>query len=183
MKFLTLLLAVIWSLPLSAAEVVDRVVAIVGGELITLSDVKNFTSQGSTKDPLEALIREKLLKQEIERLGLQATEQDIKSAIQDVLQRNGVTLEGLRAELSKKGMPFEKYKNELGDQITKMKFMGQVIFPRIRVTEDEIVGKSANSSDEARFKARLEILESRTPEEMSKYLNEVRDKTYVEIKK
>lgn len=178
---------------LFAAEVVDRVVAIVGGEIITLSDMRGYSSQRSfqaklgaleTKDPLEALIREKLLKQEMDRLGIAVTDADINAAIQEVIARNKIPLEALKAELARKGTPFDKYKKDLADQILRMKFMGQVIFPRIKLSEEEVTRKTnGNSSDEARFRARMELFEARTPEELSKYLDEVRAKTYIEIKK
>jgi peptidyl-prolyl cis-trans isomerase SurA len=179
-----------------AAEVVDRVVAVVGSEIVTLSDIKNYSAQRSfqakfgapdskdSKDPLEALIRDKLLKQEMDRLGIATTEQDIDSGVQEVLKRNNIPLEVLKSELAKKGTPFAQFKKEMSDQIIRMKFLGQVIFPRIKISEEEIARKTnGNSSDEARFRSRMEILEARAPEELSKYLEEVRAKTYVEIKK
>lgn len=176
-----------------AAEVIDRVVAIVGGEIVTLSEVKSYSAARSLqaklgsiekKDPLEGLIRERLLKQEMDRLGIAVTDDDINAAIQEVVARNRVTLDVLKSELARKGTSFEKYKKDLADQIFRMKFMGQVIYPRIKLTDEEIARKAnGNTSDEARFRARMELFEARTPEELSKYLDEVRSKTYIEIKK
>lgn len=182
----------------AAAEIVDRVVAVVGSDIITLSDVKQFSAQRSAnprlaegmagapsapKDPLEALIREKLLKIEMERLGVGATATEIDAAVNDVVTRNGITLEVLKSELSRKGMPFEKFKKDLGDQIRQMKFLSQVIFPRIKISEDEVARKAgAKPSDEARIRARMELLQSRSSEELVKYLEEARSKTFVEIK-
>lgn len=165
----------VWS-----AEVVDRLIAVVGSEIITLSDLKNH----SGKDTLEALIREKLLKQEMERLRILATNEEISGSIQEVLARNKVSLEGLKGELSKKGISFEKYKRDLAEQIRGMKFTSQVIFPRIKISDDEIARKAgANPSEETRLRARIELLQARSTEELNKYLEEVRAKTYVEIKK
>lgn len=169
------------SLSLPAAELVDRIVAVVGDEIITLSDVK---SHPSSKDPLETLIREKILKTEMERLGLNASDDELDNAVREVLTRNKITLDSLKSELSRKGIPFDRFKRDLGEQIRQMKFMGQVIFPRIRVSEEEILSKAGpNPSEESRLQARIEILKSRAPDEMEKYLGELRGKTYVEIKK
>ncbi|QQR79980.1 MAG: SurA N-terminal domain-containing protein [Deltaproteobacteria bacterium] len=181
-----------------SAEVVDKVVAVVGSDIITLSDVNKFKSQKNsqlkknfsigtsystnTTDVLQALIEQKLVDQEIERLQITASPEDTSSAIQEVLHRNKASLDELKAELSKKGTSFEKYKLELTDQIKHMKFMGQVIYPRIKISEGELAKKAANSTDEARFQARVKILEERSPEELEKYINEVRAKTLVEIK-
>lgn len=180
----------------SSAEVVDRVVAVVGSEVITLSDVKHYSAQrsanarlggmeGSTsKDPLEALIREKLLASEMQRLGITVTEEDINGAVQEVLTRNKVPLDVLKSELSRKGMSFEQYRKSLSDQIRQMKFLNQAIFPRIKLTEDEVNRKTGpNPTEETRVKARIEILQARSSAELAKFLDEARAKTYVEIKK
>lgn len=177
-----------------AAEVVDRVVAIVGGEMITLSDVKGYSAQKSLskaygmngKDPLESLIHDTLLKQEMERLAINASGEDLNNALREVAARNKVSTDALKSELAKKGLSFEKYKEDLSNQIRQMKFMGQVIYPRIKISEEEIAqraGAKASQSEEGRFRARMEILQSRVPDEMGKYLDELRAKSYVEIKK
>ncbi len=183
--------------PIAHAEVVDRVVAIVGNEIITLSDVKAFNAQRSanarlagneglppTKDPLEALIREKLLKSEMERLGVNASEEEINGAVQDVVTRNHVSMDILKNELAKKGMSFDQYKKELGAQIRQMKFLSQVIFPRIHLTDEDVNLKAGpNASEEARTKARMELMQAKSSEELVHYIDEARTKTYVEIKK
>jgi peptidyl-prolyl cis-trans isomerase SurA len=146
------------------AEVVDKVVAVVGNDIITLSDVKQYSAQRSanaklaqgmpgtasaTKDPLEALIREKLLRTEMDRLGVSASQQDIDAALNDVVSRNHITMDILKSELAKKGMSLEKYKKDLGGQIQQMKFLSQVIFPRIKISEDEVARKAGpNPSDQ-----------------------------------
>ncbi|MBI3541327.1 MAG: SurA N-terminal domain-containing protein [Deltaproteobacteria bacterium] len=203
---------------LLGAEVVDRIVAIVGNEIITQSDVKKYTGRSSrtgkagcfdsnrganpdsppntphrgnptecgvtTKNPLDALIEEKLMKQEMERLAITATDQDINNAIRDVLTRNKASLENLKSELAKKGTSFDQYKKNLSEEIRHMKFMAQVIFPRIRIGDDEIAHITAgDNSEDARFKARLQLLDERAPEELTRYLNEVRAKAYIDIKK
>ncbi len=175
------------------AETVDRVVAVIGSEIITQSDVRNFSTQRSSnarlmgvqaKNPLEMLIRDHLLTQEMERLGIAATDQDIDGAIQEVLARNRITLDLLKGELVRKGMTLEKYRKDLGDQIRRMKFMGQVIFPRIKITEEELAGKTGpKATDEKRLRARIEILQNRSAQELNRYLDEVREKAFVEIKK
>ncbi len=167
----------------AAAEVVERVVAVVGTEIITLSDLKKFSANGSRQDPLDALIREKLLKAEMERLGVAATAAEIEAAIQDVAKRNNITVGILKGELARKGVAFEQYKKDLGGQIRQMKFLSQVIFPRIKLSEDEIIRKAGpKASEEARMKARFELMQARSSEELAKYLDEARGKTFVEIK-
>ena len=198
MKKLFTVFTLILCASLAQAEVVDKVVAVVGSDIITLSDVQKFKSEKSkTKDKLsvgtnittnnadalQALIDQKLIEQEMDRLQVAATPEDVNSAVQEVLQRNKATLEELKRELASKNTSFENYKKQLATQIRRMKFMGQVIYPRIKIAEGEVSKKAANSTDEARFHARMLILEERAPDELEKYLSEVRAKTLVEIKK
>lgn len=168
---------------LASAELVDRIVAIVGDEIITLSDVKKYKAPPK-KDPLEELIRQKILLLEIDQLGIDVTNDDLANAIGEVLTRNRIQLEELKKELEKEGKGFEQYKQELRTEIRKMKFLGQVIYPRIKVSEEEILRKlGKNPSDEDRIRARRQIVESRLNQELENYLDEVRQKTYIEIKK
>ncbi len=169
--------------PASAGEVVDRIVAVVGKEIITLSELQEYR-KNTKKDPLEGLIRERLLVMEMERLGIAATDDDLADALRQVLSRNQMTPEQLRSELSRKGTSFDRYKDQLRQEIRRYKFLGQVIVPRIRVSEEEISSAAGpNATEEGRLVARQKIVESRLTGELESYLDEVRHKTYVEIKK
>ncbi len=164
-----------------AAETVDRLIAIVGTEMITLSDVKK---EKNAKDALDKLIRDKLLKIEMENLSIKVSEEDIQNSITEVLRRNQITSDILKSELRKKGTSFESYKKELGEQIRTMKFMSQVIFPRMRISEDEINKElKGDPSEKARLEARIKILEKKSTVEFEEYLDELRKKTYVKILK
>ena len=170
--------------PLRAAEVVDKVVAVVGNELITLSDVKNVKVKKTGEDPLESLIREKIITSELERLNINASEEDIDLALKDVLTRNKISMDALRAELLHKGTSIDRYRKDLGSQIRQMKFMGQVIYPRLKISDDEITKKAGpNASEQARLQARYTLLQEKSPDEINRYIDEVRSKTFIEIKK
>ena len=182
MKYLLLLFILLPSF-LQAAELVDRIVAVVGSEVITLSDLKRVKSS-EPKDPLEMLIRDKLMQLEMERTGINISDDELAGAVREVLARNSITLEGLKGELARQGTSFEAYKGQMRQQIQRMKFMGQVIYPRIKIAEEEISRKvGAKATEEERFRVRRELIESRLPQELESYLDEVRQKTYVEIKK
>ena len=200
---------------LFGADISDRILATVGGEIITLSDVKEFPKRsrlearfgilkgvgedvlgedilekpvknhsGSLAKSLDFLIDQKLVKQEIKRLDISASDQDIEESIQDVVKRNKMTLEALKTALARQGMSFDRYKKELAQQIQHLKFLGQVIYPRIRISDEDLASKTrGDSSEKAHLQARMALLRARAPEELSKYLEEVRAKTYVEIRK
>jgi parvulin-like peptidyl-prolyl isomerase len=169
--FFTLLL-----LSSAYAEIVDRVVAIVGNDIITLSDVKKYNTQRSANPRV-------LLETPNSSEKKDPSESEVNAAIQDMLARNKATMDQLKNELSRKGVSFEQYKKDFASQISQMKFLSQVIFPRIKVSEEDILRKAGASSNEARTRARIEILQARSSEELARYLDEARARTYVEIKK
>lgn len=166
-----------------AAEVVDRIVAVVGTEIVLDSDLKAFAKRRFVSRPLDELIREKLLLQEIAKLGISVSDQELSEAMQNILAKNRMTPELLRAELSAKGVRFETYQEQVREQIKQMKFIGQVIYPRVRVPDTEINKRLKNqASEEERQRVRQEIIESKITGELAKYLDEVRAKSYIEIK-
>lgn len=191
-QLVLLVLSALFVLSSAQSEVVDRVVAVVGNDIITLSDLRAYQSQRGPveripgekkKTPIEGLIREKLLEQEMAQLNLNASEEEINNALKDIAARNNMSVDVLKSEMTRQGVSLEQYKKTLSNQIRQMKFMGQVIYPRIKISDEEIARKAGkNPSDESRMRAKLEIMQSRAPEELSRFVDELRSKTYVEIK-
>jgi len=100
-----------------------------------------------------------------------------------------MTLEALKAELQKKGIPFEQYKMQLVNEIKQSMFFGQIIFPRIKVTEADInnfrmkmkkENKNIDNIDDEMLHRM--VADSRLSEELKIYLKEVRGHTYIDIK-
>ncbi len=180
------------------AETVDRIAAVVGDEIILQSDIKAYanrqahnrlvdntqlTATRRAKTPLEEIIREKLLQHEIKRLDVQISDQDLSGGIGNILQRNQMTLDALKQELAHKGIAFETYKQQMSEQIKQMKFISQVIYPRIQITDGEVNKQlHAGASDTERLRAKQALIESRISDELDKYLEDVRAKTYIELK-
>jgi peptidyl-prolyl cis-trans isomerase SurA len=138
----------------SWAGVVDRVAAVVNGDVITLTEVYelggDFIEQRAAEGPdpalrragelevLDSLILRRLISQEIERLGLDVTEVELNRSIDDIAQRNGLTREQLEAEVERSGLPWAEYRSELKENLRQMKFNQAVMQPRITVNEDEL---------------------------------------------
>jgi len=97
-----------------SAEIVDRVAAVVNGEVITLSEWNNAYEtikeriekgyQGPNKDQILAeareatlnrLINSKLIELESKKAGLTVKEEEINAAIRDMTARQKMTLEDL----------------------------------------------------------------------------------------
>lgn len=132
------------SLPSSEA-VVDRIVAVVNQEMITLSEVDKwagpFQEEIQAKDRLERrervhevyqkvlekLIEEKLIDQEVKRSGIKVTSKEIEGALEDIKRRSAATQEELEKALAKEGLTLEAYKKEIEKRIQRMKLINWAV--------------------------------------------------------
>ncbi len=168
-SFFTLAVACILSILISSAnaEMIDRIVAVVNENAITQyqldelikqkkkelaamrDKIKGELTEEQMKDlALQKLIGEALVDKEITRRGIVVTDQDIETAIQNVLKRNDMTEDQLNTELKSKGSNLDLYKKELKNQLRTVKFMGQVIAPRVRVTDADLEEFFAKNSQQ-----------------------------------
>jgi peptidyl-prolyl cis-trans isomerase SurA len=140
------------------ANVIDRSVAIVNDETITLSEVNDLgraffkkiteetpperlaeTLQQARKTVVDKLIDKKLLIQEAKKLGIQVTDQDVDAAVQRVLTTNKTTMDEFRQELSAMGMTEQQYREELRDQILSSKLINHEVRTKVVISEENIL--------------------------------------------
>ncbi|MCB1214417.1 MAG: SurA N-terminal domain-containing protein [Deltaproteobacteria bacterium] len=157
LKILTLFLSLaLFPYSFLQAQVVDRVVAVLDGEAITLYELKQSmkknqallesgvlppeasTPEGKEKFALKHLIEEKLLDREIKKFGIEASETDLAMAIKNLSERNQLSEAELKKELAKEGKTWEEYREQLREQIKRIRFMNQVLASRIQVTDDDL---------------------------------------------
>ncbi len=150
-RILPILLALLLSSPLYG-EVVERIVAVVNGEIITLSELKTATSaflaqlEGKRLDHdgsierqiLKALIEEKLVEQAAQRMGIAPTEREVDRAIKDLMEKNGLDEETFRRLLRKNGVEYGEFRRKVRRDLTQVRFIERVINPRITVREEEV---------------------------------------------
>jgi peptidyl-prolyl cis-trans isomerase SurA len=148
------------------AEVIDKVVAVVNDQPITLYELdklmaekideikkaeggkeqkekfKNYRDQA-----LQSLIEDKLLAQAMKERQITVTDADVQHAIDNILKRNNLTKQQLADQLSKKGITMNAYLDDLKNQLAKVKFMSQVIAPRVKVTDQDLDDFFAKNPD------------------------------------
>lgn len=137
-------------------EIIERVVAVVGKDVILLSEVNTrvrpYLKQIlSIKDPagreralrrvqrreLQRLIDERLILQEAVRRKIQVSEGEVNRAIQSVLRQNKITYKELVQALKSQGQSMEQYRTILRRQILRLKVINFAVRARITVSEDE----------------------------------------------
>ncbi len=129
----------------STLAVVDRIVAIVNQEIITLSEVerwmKPFYEEIRTEDRLERkeklhearrkilnqIIEERLIDQEVRKIGFKATPKEVEMAIEEIKKRNNATQEDLENALARDGLTFEAFKKEIEKRILRARFISVMI--------------------------------------------------------
>jgi len=140
------------------ANVVDRSVAIVNEDTITLSEVNELGKlffkkiadetppnrlaealQQAQRTVIDKLIDKKLLVQEAKKLGVQVSDQDVENALQRVVANNKTTMEAFRKELSAMGMSEKQYREELREQILSSKLINHEVRTKVVISENAVL--------------------------------------------
>ena len=134
---------------LSAAELVERIVARVNDRLITNSEfqkrleVVSHAPQAPTdvaqlrQNTLEDLIREKLLEERAKELSVSATDAEVEEAVERVKrQYNLATDAEFDAALATSKMTREELRRQMRDTITLQKVIGRDVTSKLDISED-----------------------------------------------
>lgn len=127
----------------SGSVVVDRVVAVVNDEIITLSDLQRETTvkkSEAVRDDrlvLEDMIDRKLQMAAAKRAGVMVTDKELADAVADIIKRNSMDLTQFGVALAKEGLTLEQYKAELREQITLSRLFNKNVRSGVNVDEAE----------------------------------------------
>ncbi len=155
--FFTLLFLSICCLRGASAEIVDRVLAVVGDEVVTLYDVEQegaalfsqieLSSPPGEKDArlyearkrvVERLVEDLLLLAEARRMGLAVRDDEVDSAIERVKAENGISQEELLKALEMEGVTYGGYREKMKDRILRAKLIDRRVRSGIEVSDDDI---------------------------------------------
>jgi peptidyl-prolyl cis-trans isomerase SurA len=126
----------------SGSVVVDRVVAVVNDEVITMSDLQReeiIMKKGNAgldkRLVLEDMIDRKLQMAAAKRSGMDVTNKELADALADIMKRNNLDGTQFEAALAREGLTLDQYKTELREQITLSRMFNKHV--RSGVTMDE----------------------------------------------
>jgi len=137
----------------ASAKMVDRIVAVINDEVITLSELKAtvalkksvFKDRGqrgaeviTKKNILKDLIKEKLIKQASDKVGIEVSDEEIENAVNAVQEQNGFTRKELMLALAGSSLTYDEYKDRLREQIRSSKFLDVRFRSRIDIKPDEV---------------------------------------------
>jgi len=144
-------------LPLSA-EIIDRCVAVVNDDIITLSDVNEAGKplfqraakqipadqlgealQQARKTVIEKLINKKLLLQEAKRYNMTVSDEEVGKALQSILKQNHTSMDQFRKEMVSMGLDEKQYREDLKDQILSSKLVNVAVRSKVIIPEEKII--------------------------------------------
>jgi len=142
---------------ISQGEIVERIVALVNNEVITLSELEEAGKrlfeqiQQSTlpsereeklkkarKEVLNQLIENKLLEQEVKSKKIEVPERDIDLAIEDIMKANRITENELKMALAKDGLTYSAYRRYIRNDLEKMRLINREIKSKIVLQEEDL---------------------------------------------
>ncbi|MCB2188875.1 MAG: SurA N-terminal domain-containing protein [Deltaproteobacteria bacterium] len=149
--------------PAKAEEVVNRVVAVVGDDVVTSMDLEKYVKMvrnqferlqaargGSTAEAalpspseirrlaIERMVDDKIFDLEVKAQGLQASDQEIDHYIQRIKDSGQMTDKDFLARLNMQGMTLEEYKDQLRQDILKQRLIAQAVKARVVISDVEV---------------------------------------------
>jgi peptidyl-prolyl cis-trans isomerase SurA len=138
--------------------VVDRIVAVVNDDLITLFDLnqkfrpyeENIKALGYAPereretlfklrtDLLNQLIERTLSDQVVKKNNIDVSEQEIDTALERLKDARSLTDDDLRAGLAQQGVTIEEYRKNIKQQLLRNKLVNREIKSKIVITENDI---------------------------------------------
>ena len=135
---------------------IDSILAVVNGEIITYSDLvirekrvlgKNYASKDITTDARESirerilqdLIDERLMIEEAERIKISPTEEEVENHLDQIKRENGFESdEAFDAALSKDGLTRQDLEKNIHEDLSLLRIHQRVLHQPVQVTDREI---------------------------------------------
>jgi peptidyl-prolyl cis-trans isomerase SurA len=139
-------LVLLFAIP-GRAEVINKILATVDGEPITVYELKQFSArtirgrQASSTDQaqlLDALITEKLVSKEVSDKGVVVRDEDIDRVIAGIKERNKMNDEDFKQALQQQGMTMESYRAQLREDVQRQQLITREIRGKVNVTPEEV---------------------------------------------
>lgn len=143
--------------PVSAEQFVNKTVAVVNGEMITLFDLQAETapeifrqqiSQTSPADKakikqlekavLESMINNLILTQEAERLRISVSKDEVESEYHNFIAKSQLTPEEFQYQLELQHLTEESFKERIRSSMLRSRLLGTMVGRKIVVTKKEI---------------------------------------------
>jgi peptidyl-prolyl cis-trans isomerase SurA len=158
MKKLIYLIFVL-STSISQAEVVEGIIAVVNNEIVTVSDLKNFSSRidkngmlderltsimpvdelkKDKSKQLDFLIIERILDSEVKKQNLNVTYDRVEQQVAEIASGNNMSKSELYAALKNQGVAVSEYQAFLKSSIERQSLFSNEIAAKVRIDDAEV---------------------------------------------
>jgi peptidyl-prolyl cis-trans isomerase SurA len=189
MKRFTFVLAIFLPV-LTQARLLEKVVGVVGEDVITLSEIdhtkKSFTGRAniapliyeagkdSTKEILDSKIKIYIIKEKLRELAIIVDDDTVESRINSIEKSQGVTRDFLVSYLQSQGLNFSEYFDLIKNMIEISYFNQRVIAPLISISDQEVETYYRNNIAGKYSTYNYKVVDFVVPEKTFKSLNEAK---------
>jgi len=144
--------------PIYAAELVDRIVAVVNDDIILLSELdqtlapvrmqletsgypdveKKIILENQKQKALKGLIDQKLTDQQIKRYGISVSDELVDNSIERIKAVNNMTDADLQRVLKMEGLTYDAYRQQIKTQMLQSRLVNIEVKSKIVVTDQDI---------------------------------------------
>jgi peptidyl-prolyl cis-trans isomerase SurA len=133
-----------------ARMLVDRIVALVNDDVITLAELESqaraFIDQDASDDKrravlrtaLDQLIADKLVQQQIKESHLEVSDDEVERAIDDIARQNKLSRDELKDAVESRGMTYAQYRADFEKQLLRWKLIDQKVRSRVVIPESDV---------------------------------------------
>lgn len=162
---------------------IDRVVAIVNDEAVTLSELRHRIVQTESqlrqrnielpprdaleKQLLERLILERVQLQLARDTGLQVDDTSLDAALARIAEGNRVTLADMRTAIERDGIPWSRFRDDIRKEMVMSRLREREVSNRIVVTDAEVDNLLSNPGTSQAGEWLVEHILMRIPEQAS----------------
>jgi peptidyl-prolyl cis-trans isomerase SurA len=157
--FLALCFAAFCLISAAQAKTVDKIVAIVNDQPITLSDIEKFRkklqSGGLVDDALlkladtqvllkdrnallNELIDERLIDSEVKRKNMEVTIERVEQEIRSIANNNNISRQQLQSALTAKGVSMSQYQDFIKTSLERQGLIEREVTSKIRISDEDI---------------------------------------------
>lgn len=180
MRLLATCLALALGAGAAQSDTLDGVAAVVDDQVILLSEVQSGVRRmlprlEQTQGPLppeamrevqrrvlEGLIDDRLVLVVARKNQLELSPSDVDAAIAGIAQEEGLPVEAVYDAVAREGLSREAYRQQIGDQILRMRVVDQAVRARVTVSDEELYAlyqqRFASATPGVRVRARHILL-------------------------
>ncbi len=156
MKRIAVLFILLWT-PSSHAEVIDRIVAVVNDDVVTLSELEDVTKtdlarvnaimdpvtrdlkrKGILQKGLSDLVGKRLISQEAGRRNLKVEDRQVDAHLKRVQRSQKWTDKQMSMYLMSQGLTMKEFREEVRGQLLQQRVVGTVLGARIRISDTDL---------------------------------------------